>query len=174
VIEEDPDSYVRERAVFTLAEVGQRESLPSLKRIASSDDDPNVRSAALANLQLVKEKYPQPKRGELQVDVAGSFQVGEVVTLRAVVVSFADLDGKLFVAVPPELELVSERPGWKGRLMERQSTGFTVDLRIKEEGRFVARVALTLSVDPYDYDQIDKLVVIDTDRREAFVESMER
>lgn len=175
VIEQDSDPYVRERAVFTLTEVSRRESLPLLKELASNDKDPNIRSAALANIELLKERYPEPDKGELQIEIIGLARVGGTLTIRARIASLVDVEqAKLFIAVPPGLELLSGSRGWKGRLMANRPREFAFDLRIKDRGRFAASISLRLSWDRFDYELIDKSIVIDTDTGEALVESSER
>lgn len=162
IIREEREPYLRERAVFGLVEIRERASLPMLRELALRDRDPNVRSAALANFQLLKQRYPDPPKGELSVETTGAAHAGALLRIDVTLASQADVDhARLHFYPPPGLALASGPVGWKGRLRANQPERLTYEVVVNEARDARLPVSLTLAWSPLDYEQIRRDIVLD-------------
>jgi len=97
IIESSANDSIRERAVMALGDVSIRANLtddvvPFLKKVALEEEDSVVRSAAYANLDLIRELYPEEKVGSLDLRIEGTIGAGQNITLIATVSSSVKTD----------------------------------------------------------------------------------
>jgi hypothetical protein len=167
IVESHEDPYVRERAVFTLVDIAidgneTEEIVDFLKDVAMNEPDDNVRTAAYANVDLIRDLFPPDRKGSLELSLSGEISQGAEVQLIAEVLSSLDLEEEAIlgiVSLPDGIELLSTGV-LKVQLEANvpQEVGF--DLRLNEPGDYVITVALKLSFDRIDYEEIRKNVYL--------------
>jgi len=167
IVEEHEDPYVRERAVFTLVDIAVEgnetdEIIDFLKDLAMNEADDNVRTAAYANLDLIRDLFPPESKGSLELSLDGEIRHGAEVQLVAEVSSTVDLEEAAIVGIislPDGIELLSDGVV-KVKLAAGvpQAVGF--DLRLNETGEYIVSLALKLSFDRIDYEVIHKDVYL--------------
>jgi len=177
IIESHPDNYTRERAVFVLADIAIRrnkteEVVDFLKGIAYDEENDDVRSAAYANLDLIREYYALETRGDLTIRVEGKIREGNSITLIADASSTVDVDEAIVgvrriaefgteETVGVELDPAHPRnPSNPMRISlkagESKEIPFTIHLR--KEGEYLILCALKLNIDRVDYQTIEKKI----------------
>lgn len=127
----DPDSYVRERAVFAISTMRGRDAVPFLTTVATSEADENVRSAALAEIFRFRNEHPVPARGWMKVHYPESVTPGEPFEVRVTIGSTDDVRrAKVGFRVPRGMERLSPgEPLWKGTLAAGETREVAVTLR---------------------------------------------
>ena len=97
IITTHPDNYVRERAIFVLADIAVRKDVTEdvidfLKDLAYNEENDEVRSAAYANLDFIREFYPLETKGELTIRIEGEIREGNNITIIATASSTVDVE----------------------------------------------------------------------------------
>jgi hypothetical protein len=173
IVKENEDPYVRERAVFTLVDIAiegneTEEIVDFLKELAMNETDDNVRTAAYANIDLIRDLYPPEKKGAIALYFLGDIKKGSEVSLVAEVSSATYLNEEAILGItslPDGIELLS--PGvLKLELEANIPQEVDFNLRLNQTGEYIIAVALKLSFDRIDYEIIHKdvyLVVNESD-----------
>lgn len=166
VIEKNPDSYTRERAIFTLSDIAiekgeTKEVVNYLKDVFKKEKNENLKSAILANLNLLKIHSPQEKKGSLEVSLFGKLKKNEKVILVAKVSSKVNVEkASLFLKkIHKNIELLSP-PFRYFSLNANEPKEFEFEMIFKETGEYEIPVMLKLNFDQIDYEQIEEGVVI--------------
>lgn len=160
VVEEGTDPYVRERAIFALTDIAVRrdeteEVIDFLKQVALDEKNDNVRSAAYANLDLIKELYPAERKGSLQLCIAGDIRKGSDVKLIATISSKVDVEAIVSIDyLHVDIQAVSA-PFHKVALRGDEPAEVEFELRLTQTGEYFIPVTLMLSFDRVDYELIE-------------------
>ena len=160
----DPDPYVREKGIATLTSIAIRRNetdqiIPFLKELAYDEDDDAVRTAAYANIGLIRLNYPLPGRGTLTVTVDGRIAKGKNVTVVATVTPTVDVpdatigisrfDTGLYPATEPVIQT---------SLQARVPKEFRFGISLNEAGSYEVPVAVLLSWDRVDDEYLEKAI----------------
>ncbi|MBI4617394.1 MAG: HEAT repeat domain-containing protein [Planctomycetes bacterium] len=149
IMEDDPDSYVRERAVLAYGEALGREGVERLRELALGDPAEEVRAAALASLDRIETIDPAPRRGRIELrgpsgdfDPRAAFTVAVRFSSRVAVPR-----ATLAVRIPELAESVEPSvPVWKGALAagEEREVRFTLRFpgALPESAEISARLKL--------------------------------
>ena len=176
IIVNHPDTYVRERAVFVLTDIvirsGERvdEVVEFLKEIAYSEKEDKVRTAAYANLDLIRRYYPLDLGASLEVSVEGEIIRGKNITLVFTVVSPEDLP-EARVGIRRIVNLTSDtHEPVLGMLMSMNPVRFSLkageprDARftiyLMDVGEYLIDCILELNLDRVDYQIIKRKVYL--------------
>ena len=172
IILNDSDPYVRERGIFTLTDIALREGdtdqiVDFLKEIAYDDEDENVRTAAYANVDLIRKVHPLPQRGSLQLSIAGEIEKGSTISLIANITSSIDVNDAIvgIEKLHKDIESLSS-PITNVKLQANESKIYKCELKLNETGTYVLPVTLMLSFDRVDSETIQQeihLTVTETD-----------
>ena len=172
IILNDSDPYVRERGIFTLTDIALREGdtdqiVDFLKEIAYDDEDENVRTAAYANVDLIRKVHPLPQRGSLQLSIAGEIEKGSTISLIANIASSINVNDAIvgIEKLHKDIECLSS-PITNVKLQANESKTFECELKLNETGTYVLPVTLMLSFDRVDSETIQQeihLTVTETD-----------
>ena len=163
IVQDNDDPYVRERAVFTLVDIAvggneTEEIIDFLKVLAMDEKEDNVRTAAYANIDLIRDLFPPEKTGSLELYLSGNIGKGSEVALVAEVSSTIDLEEEAIlgiISLPDGIELLS--PGvLKLELKANVSKEVGFNLRLIQTGEYIITVALKLSFDRIDYEEVHK------------------
>jgi hypothetical protein len=167
IVKNNEDPYVRERAVFTLVDIAvegneTEEIIDFLKELAMNETDDNVRTAAYANIDLIRDLFPPENKGAITLYLSGDIQKGSEVSLVAEVSSATDLNEEAIFGItslPDGIELLS--PGvLKLELEANVSEEVDFNLRLNQTGAYIITMALKLSFDRIDYEIIYKDVYL--------------
>lgn len=181
IVENNDDPYIRERAVFTLVDIAvegneTEEVVDFLKGLAMNETEDSVRTAAYANLDLIRDLFPPEKVGSLELSLSGDIGKGSEVTLVAEVSSTIDLEEEAIIGIislPDDIELLS--PGvLKIELEANVPEEVNFNLRLNQTGEHIITVALKLSFDRIDYEMIYQdvyLAVNESDGEFSLLES---
>ena len=167
IVQDNDDPYVRERAVFTLVDIAvdgneTEEIIDFLKVIAMDETEDNVRTAAYANIDLIRGLFPPEKKGFLELSLSGNIGKGSEISLIAEVSSAIDLEEEAIlgiISLPDGIELLSTGV-LKLELEENVSKEVGFNLRLNQTGEYIITVALKLSFDRIDYEEIHKDVYL--------------
>ncbi len=160
VVEKNEDPYVRERAIFTLTDIAIRKYetekiVDFLKEIAMNETEDNVRTAAYANIDLIREIYPLEKKGSLDLSILGDIKKNSNITVIAKVSSKVDVEAIVGIDyLHTNIELLSP-PCRKVDLKANESKQVQFDLYLKETGEYFIPFTLMLSFDRIDYETIE-------------------
>ncbi len=156
----DTDPYIRERAIFTLTNIAIRKHetgdiIDFLKEVAINEKEDNVRTAAYANIDLIRDIYPLEKKGHLDISISGDIKKNTNISLIAKISSKVDIKkavigiDRLHINIDPlspihhEVDLKANEP---------KEVQFY--LHLKETGEYEIPVTLMLSFDRIDYEMI--------------------
>ena len=167
IAQDNDDPYVRERAVFTLVDIaiGGNETekiIDFLKVLAIEEKEDNVRTAAYANIDLIRDLFPPEKKGFLELHLSGDISIGSEVTLIAEVTSTIDLEEEAIlgiISLPDGIELLSTGV-LKLELEANVPKEVGFNLRLNQTGEYIITVALKLSFDRIDYEEVQKDVYL--------------
>jgi hypothetical protein len=166
VIENSKDQQVRDAAVNILTDIAIRRSetdeiIGFLKDLAAQEEDPVIMSAAYAGIDLIRDTYPLPPLGSLNLSVRGEVKKGGEVEIIATIASTTDIPkAVLGLDFPPDSVEVLTPPVYYTALPANQPATHTFQLRLLETGEVKIPVQLTLSTDLTDYEQIDRQVLL--------------
>jgi hypothetical protein len=167
IVQDNDDPYVRERAVFTMVDlaVGGNETekiIDFLKVLAIEETEDNVRTAAYANIDLIRDLFPPEKQGFLELHLSGNIGKGREVALIAEVSSAIDLEEEAIlgiISLPDGIELLSTGV-LKIELEANVPKEVAFNLRLNQTGEYIITVALKLSFDRIDYEEVHKDVYL--------------
>lgn len=175
IIESSANSTIRERAVMALGDVSIRANLtddvvPFLKKVALEEEDSVVRSAAYANLDLIRELYPEEKVGSLDLRIEGKIGAGQNITLVATVSSSVKTD-RAMVGIKKiiggdgkrtiDITLAgAQRMPIQFPLSSGSPKEIPIYLHINKEGKYSIFYVLQVDKDRVDSQDIEKEVYI--------------
>jgi len=169
VVEKNKDPYVRERAIFTLTDIAIRKYetekiVDFLKEIAMKETEDNVRTAAYANIDLIREYYPLEKQGSLELSVSGDIKKSSSIKLIARISSKVNVEDAIVGIdyLHKNIELLS-MPYYKTDLKANEPKEFEFELLLKEVGEYEIPVTLMLSFDRIDYEEIREEILLKVD-----------
>lgn len=165
-IRTDPDPYVQEKGIATLTSIAIRRNetdqiIPFLKELAYREDDDGVRTAAYANIGLIRLYHPLPSRGTLRVSVDGRIAQGKNITVVATVTPAVDVpdatigitrfDAGLYPATEPVV---------RTSLQAHVPREFQFGISLNEAGSYEVPVAVLLSWDRVDSEYLEKAIIL--------------
>jgi len=163
---------IRERAIFVVTDRVMRDNrakeVVGWLRERLHEESDEVRSAAYANLDLIRRESPQEARGDLRVLVKGEIREGHKITIMFIPSSLTDASEarvgiKKILGLPggiePEQHRSTRFPLGAG---ERKVVPWTIDLR--KEGKYIVLCELKLTFDLTDYETIEKEIHLDIGR----------
>jgi len=167
IVRENDDPYVRERAVFTMTDIAidgneTDQIVDFLKDLAMNEKDDNVRTAAYANVDLIRDLFPPESKGSLELSLDGDIRRGAAVEIVAEVSSTVDLEEAAIVGIislPDGIAPVSDGVV-KVKLAAGVPQRVGYDLRLDDTGEYIISFALKLSFDRIDYEVIHKGVYL--------------
>jgi len=169
VVEKNDDPYVRERAIFTLTDIAIRKYetekiVDFLREIAMNETEDNVRTAAYANIDLIREYYPLEKQGSLELSVSGDIKKSSSIKLIARISSKVNVEDAIVGIdyLHENIELLS-MPYYKTDLKANEPKEFEFELLLKEVGEYEIPVTLMLSFDRIDYEEIREEILLKVD-----------
>lgn len=161
VIEKNRDPYKRERAIFTLTDIAiskyeTEKIVDFLKEIAKNEKEDNVRTAAYANIDLIRDYFPLEKKGSLELSVSGEMKKNEKIVIIAKVLSKVDTEAQVGIDfLHQNIEPVNiSVPVYKLELKANQPQEVEFELLLKEKGEYEVPVTLVLNFDRIDYEEI--------------------
>lgn len=166
VVEKNKDPYTRERAIFTLTDITIRKYetekiIDFLKEIALNEKEDNVRSAAYANIDLIRDYYPLERQGSLELSILGEIKKGSQIKLIAKISSKIDVE-EVIIGIdylPKDIEWLSQ-PYHKIALKANEPKEIEFDLLLRKIGEYEIPVTLMMSFDKIDYEEIEKEIRI--------------
>lgn len=177
------DNYVRERAVFVLADIATRKDttedvIDFLKEVVNNEDNDEVRSAAYTNLYMIRELYPLEIKGELEIVVEGDIKEGGNITVIAIVSSIVDVERATMGIKrirnvgdegPPAVWVIdSNSAAFCLRAGESVETPFSI--QIGKEGLYIIPCVLRLYFDRVDYQTVEKNIYLNVGKTEGLYE----
>ncbi len=134
------------------------EIIDFLKVLAMDETEDNVRTAAYANIDLIRDLFPPEKKGFLELYLSGDISKGSEVSLIAEVSSTIDLEEEAIlgiISLPDGIELLSTGV-LKLELEANVPEEVVFNLRLNQTGEYIITVALKLSFDRIDYEEVHK------------------
>ncbi len=171
VVENNSDPYTRELAIFVLTDIAIRkyetaEIIAFLKDIAKNEEQDNVRTAAHANIDLIREYYPLDRQGALELSVLGEIKKSAEITLVAKVSSRVDVEEAVvgIDVLHQNLELLNlSVPVYRLDLRAGQPEHVGFDLLLKDVGEYEIPVTLILNFDGIDYEETKQQIALRVD-----------
>jgi hypothetical protein len=163
-IRRDPDPYVREKGIATLTSIAIRRNetdqiIPFLKELAYNEDDDQVRTAAYANIGLIRLNYPLPSRGTLRVSLEGRIGKGKNITVVATVTPTVDVpDATMGISRFEEGLYPATDPVVRTSLQARVPKEFRFGISLNKAGSYEVPVAVLLSWDRVDDEYLEKII----------------
>ena len=175
IIESSADSDVRESAVIVVTDLAistnaTDDVVPFLKNVALHEEDDTVRSAAYANLALIRESYPEEAKGTLDLRIDGPIGAGQNITLVATVSSSVKTE-KALVGIKkilggdgkPTTDILlvdAPRLPIKLQLAAGSPKEIPILLHIGKQGKYSIFYVFQLDLDRVDSQVIEKEVYI--------------
>jgi len=171
IIKTNENSYMRERAIFTLTDVAIRKYetekiIDFLKEVARNEKEDNVRTAAYANIDLIREYYPLEKQGSLELSILGEIKKNSKIKLIAKISSKVDVEEAIVGIDTTHQNIVPVNvsvPVYKLELRANQPEEVEFELLLKEVGEYEIPVTLILSFDRIDYEEIREEILLKVD-----------
>jgi len=166
VISTGTDQYIRERGIFTLTDIAIREGdtgeiIDFLKDVAMNESDENVRTAAYANVDLIRQAHPLPERGVLEVSISGEIKKESMITLIASISATIDVSDAIVGIQRLHQDIVPiSSPATNMNLQAGEKQTFECELKLNGTGEYSIPVMLMLSFDRLDYEAITREVVL--------------
>lgn len=167
VIQKNKNQTVRDVAVNTLTDIAIRKGEPDkitgfLKDLTVNEQDPVIMSAAYAGIDLIRDTYPLPPMGSLNLSVSGKVKKGGDVAITATFSSLKDIDkAVLGLDFPGNSVETINYPVFYTNLTANTPLAHTFQIRILKTGQFKVPVQLMVSTDRTDYEQIERVVLFD-------------
>jgi hypothetical protein len=171
IIERNQDQAVRDAAVNTLTDIAIRRSeteriMDFLKDLTLDEEDPVIMSAAYASIDLIRDAYPLPPMGSLNLSVRGNVKRGEDIEIIATFSSTQNIE-KAVLGLDIPLDFIEPVTPYilYTNLTANTPKMHTFQVHILESGEIRIPVQLLVSTDRTDYEQIDRevqLIVRDT------------
>ncbi|HOX36125.1 MAG TPA: hypothetical protein P5217_08520 [Methanoregulaceae archaeon] len=159
-----PDPYIRQRSVTALTEIAIRKNETDkiesfLKDIALNTKDSQLRTAAYANIDLIRSIHPPEQHGKMNITVDGIIRQGQNIRLIVTILSTKDVPEATFglYRLPADIPTSSKM---KHKLILQADKPQTVqfDLQLQGTGEYMIPVFLMLSFDRVDYEVVEQLV----------------
>lgn len=163
IIETHENASVREAAILALADITimkneTEQVVDFLKDIAMNEKEVNVRSAAYAALDLIREIYPLEKKGTLEVDIIGDIKKNGNIILVATISSTVDVEGSIAIEYL-HLNIEPLTAPFKYVNLEADiSQDVEFELHLEDVGEYFIPVILMLSFDRVDYEITKKKI----------------
>jgi hypothetical protein len=172
IISTNQDNATRERAIYVLADIAIRHNnseqvVGFLKEIAYTEENTRVKTAAVANVYLIREVFPIDKKGELNIQVEGTVKKGNNITIIGVVSSS--------VNVPKASFGIKRIAGDEGIKIYHNPTHFSLNageekripltIYLEEYGKYYTLAQLKLNFDQIDYQTLEKGILIRFDQK---------
>lgn len=162
VIQKNNDPYTKEKAIFTLTDIAIRKYetekiVDFLKEMAMNEKTNNLRTAAYANLDLIREHNPLEKHGSLSLSVFGEIKKNSKIILVARVLANVDVEeARVGInKLNKNIELLNtSQMVYQLSLKANQPQEAEFELFLKERGEYEIPVTLILSSDRVDYEEI--------------------
>ena len=166
---------IRDRAIFILTDVALStnrtgEALTLLKRVAATERDERLRTAAYANIDLIRRVSVADKYGDVEIRIDGLIHQGTNVTLVAKISTYKPISKTLFGITkivegekgPTDGIVIINPPLWPIHvsLQPGSSQEIPITLTLAREGEYQIVCALQMDVDRTDYQRIQKEVYI--------------
>ncbi|MFA5266486.1 MAG: hypothetical protein WC379_00825 [Methanoregula sp.] len=167
IIQKNKNQTVRDVAVNTLTSIAMRKGetdkvIGFLKDLTVNEKDPVIMSAAYAGIDRIRDKYPLPSMGSLDLSVNGKVKKGGEVAIIATFSSTTDMEkAVLSLDFPGDSVEMINVPVYYTNLTANTPVTYTFQLRILETGQFKVPVELMVSTDRTDYEQIERVVLFD-------------
>lgn len=174
IIRSHPEPYVRERAVFVLTDIAIRgnrvdEVIDFLKEIAYEEKEDNVRTAAYANLDIIRTYYPLDLGADVSIRLEGEIRKGSNVTLVITVSSGVSVP-EARAGIVRIVDMASDTALTAAMVMSTNPVKFSLSAGNPEEVRFTVYLVdageygmdinVRLSLDRVDYQNIKKVVYL--------------
>jgi|YelNatPaOPRAMG01_1025707.scaffolds.fasta_scaffold08802_6 hypothetical protein len=167
VVEKNKDPYARERAIFTLTNITIKKQetdkvIDFLKKIAMNEKEDNVRSAAYANIDLIRDYYPLEKQGSFDLSLSGDIKKNGKIKIVAKVSSKIDVkEARVGISsLHKNIKLEPYQPVHKFSLKANEPKEFEFNLLLKETGEYEIPFSFILSFDRIDYEEIVKEIFL--------------
>lgn len=179
IILNDPDPYVRERGIFTLTDIALREGdtegiVDFLKEIADNEVHDDVRSAAYANIDLIRKNIPLPATGSLELSVSGDISKDSTISIIAVVTCNTEVSDAVvgIEKLHHDIEPLSF-PVINIDIQPEEPVTVEYELKLNGTGDYRIPVSLLLSFDRIDSEKIQhevRLTVNETNGEYSIIE----
>jgi hypothetical protein len=173
IIQENLDNYVRERAVFILSDISIRKNLANdtisfLKDVVQNEKNDQVRAAAYASINDIRELYPLEVPSSFDLKIDGAIIQGETISVIAVCrcaqpVSEAIAGIKHISekepADDPGIKIISPNPV-HFPLAAGASKEVSFKLELDKAGEYAIVCTLHLGFDIVDYVTLEKTIYL--------------
>jgi len=166
IILDDSDPYVRERGIFTLTDIALRDGdtkqvIDFLKEIANNEADDDVRSAAYANVDLIRKNIPLPATGNLELSISGQISKGSTISIIAVVTCDTEVSDAVvgIEKLHHDIEPLSF-PVINIDIQPNEPVTVEYELKLNETGDYSIPVSLLLSFDRIDSEKIQHEILL--------------
>ena len=168
IIENDTDSRVKKRAILALGQVTRQDRAIDvrsfLKQITSGEEGALLQSEALATLHLLYNKFPEEKKGALEIELLGDLIKGSTVTLIVTISSKINVEmvSAGLIKLPYGLRLLSGPRKWTGSLQENEERVLEYQVSLEETGNYIIPFYLKLDFgNRVDYELTKKRIVLE-------------
>lgn len=164
IIKNNNNQTIRDIAVNILTDIAIRKSEPEkimdfLKDLAAHEDDIVIMSAAYASIDLIRDMYPLPQMGSLNLSVSGDVRKGGEVAIIATFASIRDTDWAILGFDFPHDQIEPITPPFTYTNLTTHTTStYTFRVRILEKGEVKITAQLALIIDLTDYEQTEREV----------------
>ncbi|VVB72768.1 Uncharacterised protein [uncultured archaeon] len=170
IISKNNDPYLIERAIFILTDIALRKNQSDkiiffLKNIAMNEENDMIRTAAYANIDLIRTVHPLEKVGSMGLAVNGKIQKGENINIIARISSTIPVTNAVIGInrLHKDIEILSS-PTVKINISKNEHVPenqlVTFKLRLKEAGLYKIPVSLLMSIDRIDYSLTYKYIYL--------------
>jgi hypothetical protein len=167
IIRNNKNQTVRDMAVNTLTSITIRKGetdkiIGFLKDLTVNEKDPVIMSAAYAGIDRIRDKYPLPPMGSLDISVNGKVKRGAEVAIVATFSSTTDIESAVLSLSfsGDSVETVSH-PVFYTNLTANKPVTHTFPVRLLKTGQFKVPVEFMVSTDRTDYEQIERVILFD-------------
>lgn len=167
IIQKNKNQTVRDVAVNTLTSIAMRKGEPEkimgfLKDLTVSEKDPVIMSAAYAGIDRIRNRYPLPPMGSMNISVNGKVKKGGEVAITATFSATTAVDSAvLSLDFPGSFIEMIDHPVYYTNLTANTPMTHTFRFRILRTGQFKIPVELMVSTDRTDFEQIERIVLFD-------------
>jgi len=165
VIAKGNDSYIREKAVFTLTAIAIRENetepvVDLLKDMVTNETDDNVRTAAYVNADLIRENEPLEDVCSMNITTSGEMRLEGNFSIIATVLCSRDFDEAMvgIGQLNDSIVLLSEKPRYKFSIKANEATVLQFDINVTENGKYYVPLNLKVNYDLVDDQKYEKRI----------------
>lgn len=162
IIQNHPDPYIRERALFTLTDIAIRKNesgkvVSKLREIALNEQNADLQSAAYANLALIETVVPTIPQSSMDVSVQGTIGPGQTIKVIANITS-QRLPTRAIVGIshmPQGLDLQSS-PIKNVKVVPGNFVSVPFTIMIRTSGRYKIPISLLVSYNRVESEKVNK------------------